>query len=52
MKKKNIVTKVWDALEKIEKKEWDSTDLEPFKWYKPYKKLEDEGKEILKKYWG
>lgn len=52
MKKKNIVTKVKEALEKIEKKDWKDVDLQPFLDYKPYKKLEDEWKEILKKYGG
>ncbi len=51
-KKKNVFTKVKEALEKIEKKEDGKIDIEPLKDYKPYKKLEDEGKDILKKYGG
>jgi sulfate permease, SulP family len=51
-KKKNIFTKIKRALEKIEKREDWKVDIESFKDYKPYKKLDDEGKEILKKYGG
>lgn len=51
-KKKNVFTKIKEALEKIDKKEDGNIDLEPFRDYKPWKKLENEWKEILKKYWG
>lgn len=51
-KKKNIFTKVKEALQKIEKREDDDVDLKPLLDYKPYKKLDNEGKDILKKYGG
>ena len=51
-KKKNVFTKVKEAIDKIQKKGDKDIDLDSLKDYKPYKKLDDEGKDILKKYGG